>query len=861
MADQGASLQQAFEKLRSYLDDEVPPLLVADAMEVLLSADPKAMASGFHHWATLQRQLQKGALSVPDLLFHAIKKATRLGEFGLLPSSELAQFLKAVSTELIALCEPGEQQQLAALLAHLEDTETAMTSTLASIERPAGSGGDDQDPDAEPAEGSADEDGVEVPEVADPGESPAIDGPPDPATATDLARGLERFTAMLSRFESSQQELPETTVAASEQVQMVSQLISAAAQSAQDGDQLKRYLEQIKARGFEDLSQDNVFRTLSESVPDWAIAGEEKTLKPGAGAAETMRRIVTMDPEESLARLSQMIDVGIEHLNSGSYARAVKIFSVAEEMIAKEQVDPNMANLVRKSAGESVDIEKFREVIKKPEDHPLVSRALLFFPVMEPVNLLDRLEDEPERRQRHLLLAVLTIHGTATREVALQRMDRMLGEGLNQDSWMLLRNIVYLLRHLEPPPGAPEEQEIEQVAEISELSAELPLISEGIKYFGSIGHEKADRVLLNRLQELEQLLSERDTVSHSRDDLEDLLNMVIKSLVSCGSTRARRAVVDHACNQQSYLGDTMARLRELGNCDLSDQPEVVDRLLDLLREERSSGLLSFLRKKDDTRQLGIIRALSGTSSSAVEEAFAEIAKANPGLPVARAAVGALRRLGKQARIGDGGEEREGEEAQGEAEALGRAVKPSLVGDLGLFGLPALLQNLGQSSLSGILTLRDEPGDEAANIVLADGLVRICEVGHLDGEDACYQLLEEPFPGSFSFVDTKEKDESKFEGEGLEIMHIMMEGMRRYDELGAAKGVVPDNVRLQATGVRPTPSAEETGREFLLEVWNTVIEGATAPECQRKVKADAYRIRSLLAHWVKEGSLRLADHKP
>jgi len=836
VADQTSEseLLEAVEQLQRYLADQVPPLLVVDSVALLLEAPPELLATELERWAASQVQIQQRRVSLSDLLFHALKKLHHLGELSLIPDEELMPQMEKVTAALLARCPAGEREALTAILPQLTQTRTAMAATLEHIVRPARDENDHQAASPSAANG---------------------------AVSEELVRGLERFSLMLSRLEAAQPSPAAAPAEAAEQAQLVAQLISAATEKAHDSAELKQYLEQMRERGFKEVRQDNLFTTLSASMPDWAVASREEAPVPATGAMETMRRLVTMeaDPTESLNRLREMIEAGIEHFNAGSLARAVKIFALAEQMIAEQQVDPGMANLLRQTAHEALAPEQLRDLSKKSENHPLLGRALRFFPALRPEQLLIDLDGEPDRQRRHLLLSLLVVHGADARQATLERMAAYFEKGLDEESWKYLRNLIYLLRHIPPSPGAPDDAEIDYVARLSELDQALPMVREGLGYFGAIPHERMDKVLLVRLRELEQQLAAPAAAVHGVEDLERLLNVVAKNLVLCGSARGRRAVAVHGLREEPYLGDTFARLAELGMSDLSDLPDVIDRLLAVLSKELPSKVLGFLRKKDPSRPLHLIQALSGTSAPVVRQALAEVAEAYAGDPIGQAAAEALKRPQAPAPA------RAARPAEAPAPlgdtvpaAASQAAKPSLEGDLELFGLPNLLQNLAQSELTGVLTLSDKKGHAAARLTFAGGRLTACECGHLAGVEACYQLLERPFPGNFAFVDTQDQGAAGAASvDSWEVVSLLMEGMRRYDEFQRARAVVPEDACLTATGVRPTPAREESDGSFLRAVWAEIKAGATPRGCEEKIAADAYRIRVLLVHWVESGALQLA----
>ncbi|MGH7338310.1 MAG: DUF4388 domain-containing protein, partial [Myxococcota bacterium] len=175
--------------------------------------------------------------------------------------------------------------------------------------------------------------------------------------------------------------------------------------------------------------------------------------------------------------------------------------------------------------------------------------------------------------------------------------------------------------------------------------------------------------------------------------------------------------------------------------------------------------------------------------------------------------------------------------------------------LEVFGLPGLLQSLQQSDVSGRLTLRDATGAERAVFEIADGRLATCRCGRLRGETAFYQVFELPAPGTFELVRTAI---SVPEGERLELMALLLEAMRRYDELRRARALVPDEARLRAGDAKPTAPPEEADGELLQQVWAQVRAGATAAQCEQSVAVDSFRVRTLLAHWIDEGAARIEN---
>ena len=175
-----------------------------------------------------------------------------------------------------------------------------------------------------------------------------------------------------------------------------------------------------------------------------------------------------------------------------------------------------------------------------------------------------------------------------------------------------------------------------------------------------------------------------------------------------------------------------------------------------------------------------------------------------------------------------------------------------------FGLPALVQNLAEANLSGLLTLKDPRGGIRAQIVLREGRLKSCQMRDLTGEQAFYQLLERPSAATFVFArQPPDREEGPPATALLEILPLCLEGMRRYDEFQQAAAIVPDDAKLKATAVRPEAVQDELDGIFVNSLWNLVSGGATPRDCEDALKADSYRIRRQLAHWVESGALTVA----
>jgi hypothetical protein len=231
---------------------------------------------------------------------------------------------------------------------------------------------------------------------------------------------------------------------------------------------------------------------------------------------------------------------------------------------------------------------------------------------------------------------------------------------------------------------------------------------------------------------------------------------------------------------------------------------------------------------------GLVVVVSATPLDEVRGVLREVARAWHGDPLGERAGAAAAKLEPKPQ------------AQQQAEALS--------GDLEVFALPNLLQSLSQSQSTGDLVLMDRHGERRAAIWFANGSLVRCESGKLTGADAVYRVLESPFPGTFVF---KACAPPKAEEAPLDVLQVMLEGLRRYDEYQEARALAPDGIALEGAGkakTAPTPE-DETDVAFVKAVWSRAAAGTPPEVCEADAATDPFRVRRLYAWWLEQGMLR------
>jgi hypothetical protein len=802
---------EALSELQQYLSDAISPLIVADSITLLLSVPPRIVAEEIRSWTTGQHRRLGASVPISDYLYHAIRKLYVMGEFTLVSKEAMAAYLELLEADLLEFCPAEDRELLRENFEHLGDVRSDLTTPVATLHRISGN-------------------------ESDPGTQEA-------ATASKATVNASRqFAQLVERL--SRLQVPagsgEGPSAAREDV--FSRLVSVAARSAGTSEEFDEAKESLRAFGM-DSTMGAVFRALGRRLPGWVVETQGGSEGPSArltGTARAMERIVTLehDPREAARRFNELVQAAVEQCNEGSLARAVTMLDLAGLLLAEKRVDPAYVRGFREQEHERLDQQKLREFADDPASHQLLQRVLTFFPALEPTGLLDSLKTEEKRERRHLLLALLEVHGAPARALAAERLSASIASFGDRDAHYQ-RNLLYVLRRIPRPEGGPPDAEIQTAVRLSTVGRPVILLKEAVTYLGQIRDERGERALINRVAEYENALLKPGDAGIDHAEFLPVLDRAVFALARMGTPAAIRAVVNHGLKRHPQLGDTAGRLAPLAAMDLSADPESVNRLVQAIEAELPHKIFGFLLKKDWTFLLHLIEAVSSSArAAAVRNVLTEMVQRFPGEEFTQAASQVLASADLPP-------------APPPPEAPHAA---SLAGDLELFGLPTLLQNLSQSAASGVLTITDPLGEEVATVTLEDGKFRDCRAAEIRGELALYELIERPTQGSFNFV----RHGGSPEGAGGEplrdLLPLFFEGTRRYDEFQQASMLVTDYACLRPTGTKPTRPSDEHDPGLMRTVWHLASSGVPALDCEKGLSMDSYRVRRMLAHWVEEGSL-------
>lgn len=805
-------VREAIEELHLYLSDILPPLVVADAVKLLVQCPASLTASNVRSWTVLQHR-SGSDIPVSDYIFYALRKIFLVGQYRLVPEEPFDRFLEELKSLVLDFCPESEREALREKLARLpEALETLTASVDALIRHRAGE-------KASSASGAA--------------------------LTAEQQRGLRIFALLLERMgRKIGGEGGPGSAKPSDAV--VSQALAAAVRGSRYSRDFEHHLERLKELGMVTDTAD-AFRTLGRSLPGWIppespaqpagspteLEAETSQRTPVSAPLEAIGRIVAQPehPGEVARRFNEMVRTAIERFNEGALAQAAAMLEMADQLVREERVDIGTAEAVRRKADEALDFERLRQYAETPRQHSLLRQVLSFFTATNPKGLLDELLRELKRERRKLILQLLEVHGAPARQEVLVRLQPPFGQGQGDEKWYFRRNLLYLLRRIPSDlGGAPSEEDVEAAARHAVLRLPAPLVKEAVANLAQVKSEKAETALLGLLQNLEEMLEKPEGSAYDPRQARLLLDRVVAALARFGTGKARRAIVEHGLKRKA---GHITKLAELTGQDLSGDPELVGRLLAALKASSPRKLLGIALHPSDINAKYLIEALSATPLPAVRNAFEDLAKRFPNLEVGKAAARALSSAGE----------------------AGQAPEEARSGELELFGLPAVVQNLAASKLSGNLRLKDPKGKVFGEIVLQDGKMKSCRAQNLVGEEAFYQLVEQPAAGTYAFERTAAEEHEATAGSLRDVLQLCLEGMRRYDGFQQALALVPDDMKLKSTAVRPEPHPDEIDGMFVNGLWNLASGGATALECERSLAAEPYRIRRQLAHWVEMGALK------
>ena len=809
-------VQSAMAEMQRYLLDQIPPLNAVDSFEVLLPQPPQLLMRMMNAWAVEQKRI--AGFPMADLLFHAVKKVNHFGSLKLLDRAVVDAYVEKLVPLAMEACPPEDRDLLRTNLQAMKDSRNLSVSA------------------------------VEITRSVRPQEKqPERTGPRDDLmtrSARRLSLVVDRLTRFLPGRASSapSAEGEATTAAAAAAAEDTSaQLVTMAAASSTSEEELERYVQSLRPFTGEGETS-NLIRLLAGSVPAWDIVPPADVKVQPSAPVQAMHKIIalTKNTNESTKRFRELLTAAIEQFNAGSLSAAASMLELADIVIAEKKLDAITVDRIRSDALGAISSEQLKKYTENRSKHAVLRKALSFFPTLSRESLLRELRGEEKPERRRSLLALLEAWGPAAREAALADLDVELKRPEGEADTYYLRNLIYLLHRIPRESETSIDREVELLTRSTARGQSIYVIKEAMLVLGQIKTDAVVKLLTTRLAETEAILLRKDA-TYPVDEMQKLLDRICAALARIATPSALLTIARHGMKPNPLLGDTRGRLASLSAHDLSFDEPTVKVIVSALRESLPKKILGKYLPYLQQPPLKLIEALSSTRSESVESFFNEIADNFPDHEIGRAAAAALENL----------------RTTGKATTARDGSAVSLSGDLQFFGLPSLLQSLADQQATGIVTLTSKAGGQTAGkILFVEGQFADAQAGHLRGSDALYQMLERPIIGHFAFV-PQPLTNVKGKTETTPVMSLLLEGIRRHDELKQAMALVPDHVALKAAATKPTPEPNESDPAILREVWVKATTGTPVGQWENQIAADAYRIRRVLAHWIEEGALQPA----
>ncbi len=238
----------ALGTVQQYLSDSIAPISAADSVFVLMSRPAGILAPEIRAWTASQYQGQGAMVPLSDYLYHAAKKLHALGQLRLLPKDALTKYLDSLTEFLLDYCPEEDRALLRENLRNLDRVEDATAAPLPYVYRQVGA--------THVRESRGDFGGEEA------------------------VRRSRRFALLLERLENLTATAGGGAGGIEQQKQAIPRLLAAIAENSQSGPELQRVQEVLSHVGLES-GMDQVFRTLSRSLPGWAL-----TLPPEGGESD-----------------------------------------------------------------------------------------------------------------------------------------------------------------------------------------------------------------------------------------------------------------------------------------------------------------------------------------------------------------------------------------------------------------------------------------------------------------------------------------------------------------------------------------------------------------------------------------------
>ena len=183
----------------------------------------------------------------------------------------------------------------------------------------------------------------------------------------------------------------------------------------------------------------------------------------------------------------------------------------------------------------------------------------------------------------------------------------------------------------------------------------------------------------------------------------------------------------------------------------------------------------------------------------------------------------------------------------------RTAGKQLQGRLAYFDLATVIQTLIGAHQTGALTVA-QGKHRLAELFFFRGNIARAKYRHLTGDDAVYELFQNPVDGEFSFTGREVEEDEIQVDTSMPAISLLMESVRLQDELPVLKQALPDPGRVFRQSAAQLAWEDPESSELAAAVWSRLKRGASLEELQREISRCTYAVYRTVATLLETGQI-------
>lgn len=244
-----------------------------------------------------------------------------------------------------------------------------------------------------------------------------------------------------------------------------------------------------------------LFDLVAQELPGWCPWLEEAHDSGAAsshGARAALGRLVShgQTHAEKGERFMELAVLAARLTGSGSLGRAASAVAEANRLIGQAGAPTESVQAARAGAFDGYQADVLQPFVGAPGSRASLERVLGFFRALQPVALLQEMAVEVRRERRHLILALLEVHGPTARREAIDLLRADPEAEMGDDEAFVRRNLIYLLRRVPRSGDDGLDEEIAVLARHGAPSYPPMVVKEVIGAISQYPGRRAEQALL-----------------------------------------------------------------------------------------------------------------------------------------------------------------------------------------------------------------------------------------------------------------------------------------------------------------------------------------------------------------------------